>query len=177
MQGMPGLPLGGWGFRSKVRHTDGSSFPPCRPSSRLCRRAGTLDVLSRPTPGESRRRAAFLRYLEIDLFRLAALLFLVQVQDPHVGSSAACEEQELVKARNVILALLQSCALREALGQEQPSHRLLSGREGLSLSSTHTSPGRRQPRSTGEDAGSFRTSSCPPYSICTPRVGVRGTTG
>lgn len=31
-------------------------------------------------------RAAFLWYLKIDLVRLAALLFLVQVQDPHVGS-------------------------------------------------------------------------------------------
>lgn len=55
-------------------------------------------------------QAAFLWYLETDLVRLAALLFLVQVQDPHVGSSAAYGEQELVKAQNLILALLPSCA-------------------------------------------------------------------
>lgn len=68
-------------------------------------------------------RAAFLRYLEIDPVSLAALLFLVQVQDPHVGSSAACEEQELLKAQNVTLAFLLSCVPCGAPGQErQPSH-------------------------------------------------------
>ena len=97
---------GKMGLQEQVRHTGGSSFSPCSPSSRLCPRAGSLDVLRGPVPGESRRQAAFLWYLEIDLVRLAALLFLVQVQDPHVGSSAACEEQKLVKTQNVILALL-----------------------------------------------------------------------
>lgn len=79
-----------------------------------------------------------------------------------------------MKARNVILALLPSCALCEAPGQEQPSHRLLSGREGLSLSSTHTSPGRRQPRCTGEDAGSFRTFIVPPLLYLHPQGGGEG---
>ena len=60
------------------------------------------------------RRAAFLWYLKIDLVRLAALLFLVQVQDPHVGSSASGEEQGLRKAGNVILALLPACARLQA---------------------------------------------------------------
>lgn len=60
------------------------------------------------------RQAAFLWYLEIDLVRLAALLFLVQVQDPHVGSCAAGEERELRKAGNVILAPLPVCARLQA---------------------------------------------------------------
>lgn len=38
-----------------------------------------------PAPGVS-RQATFLWYLKTDLGRLAALLVLVQVQDPHVGA-------------------------------------------------------------------------------------------
>lgn len=101
---------------------------------------GAASPLSDPAPGSAREqepemrleaqrlvragwRAAFLRYLEIDPVSLAALLFLVQVQDPHVGSSAACEEQELLKAQNVTLAFLLSCVPCGAPGQErQPSH-------------------------------------------------------
>lgn len=43
------------------------------------------------------RQAAFLWYLKTDLFRLVAWLVLVQVQDPHVGSSGAWELQSCCK--------------------------------------------------------------------------------
>lgn len=108
-------------------------------------------------------QAAFLWYLKIDLVKLAALLFLVQVQDPHVRELAAREEQELRKAPNVILALLPSYAGR-APGQEPPCTGS-SGREGSSLSSIH-SPRVRQKLCRGEDAGIFRTWYYSFYSIC-----------
>lgn len=120
-----------------------SSFLLCRPSSRLYPEAGILEVFRSTVPGES-RQAAFLRSLRIDLVRLAALLFLVELQIPHVGSlgsRTAWELQRLVKVQNVILALLPR---REAPGQEQPCRApslwLCSPKEGSSPSSTHTRP-------------------------------------
>ena len=91
------------GLQEQVRHTGGSSFSPCNPSCRLCPRAGSLEVLRSAAPGESKLHSCGI--WRLILSGLAALLFLVQVQDPHVGSSAACEEQKRVKAENVILAL------------------------------------------------------------------------
>lgn len=71
-------------------------------------------MLRSTVPGESRQAGCIPVGLRIDLVRLATLLFLVQVQDPHVGSSAACEEQELVKAWDMILALLPGCERLQA---------------------------------------------------------------
>lgn len=119
------------------------------------------------------RQAAFLWYLEIDLVRLAALLFLVQVQDPHVGSSAACEEQKMVKTQNVILALLPRGALTVRGSRTGAAQTLATQwEEGPSLSSTHTSPGRRQTLCpAGSGSRPVVSASCgSPNSIFTPTV-------
>lgn len=111
---MPELCQGGWGFRSRVSPSGGEQLLGSQTQLQAPWGAADLDVHRVQSLVRAGGRAAFLRYLKIDLVRLAALLFLVQVQDPHVGSSAAGEEQGARKAGNVILALLPACARLQA---------------------------------------------------------------
>lgn len=108
-------------------------------------------------PSESRQAGHTPVVFKINLDRLAALLFLVQAQEPHVGSCAAGEGRA-GESPDVVLALLRS------LWGSRPGpapRQLLKEREGPSLSSTHTSPARQRAR-----CWHLWVIRCPAHSLC-----------